>query len=464
MQILEHEQQRHKARLDEHVEQLADHAVRGQLWEKAETYCRQAASKALQHSAHGEAIVFLNQFLESQDHLPHTDERAQQIVDVHLDLRTSHGATGDVNKMLQHLQNARELAEAIGDEIRKAWITVFSCSVVEFRGDQAKWQPWLNHAEKVASEADDSHLLRMVRFGLCGAYLHWGEFAKALDTLALHQADFDGPLRHERFGMTGTWSLQFLANGAMAYLQLGQFDAAMRSAQECRLIAEEVDRPFDLGLADWILGSVLLYQGNFDEAIPVLERGVTVCRESGTNILLPMLSAPLAYAHVLDGDRVKAEQLALDAWKQLRGTNVFWLYIWLYAPLASTFREIGALQEAQDVAAFAADLAKEMGLQGMYTENQRVLGSIAAATKGGNSDDAETLFRTAMASSEALQMPAESAHCKFEIARLQARTEHEEAALANLAEAIKMYRELSMHFWADKAENLQAKTNAEAAK
>src|SRR5438309_6497526 len=41
--------------LDEQVERLAHHALRGEVWAKALVYCQQAGEKALARSAHREA-------------------------------------------------------------------------------------------------------------------------------------------------------------------------------------------------------------------------------------------------------------------------------------------------------------------------------------------------------------------------------------------------------------------------
>src|SRR4029077_19564792 len=43
-------------RLTEHVERLAHHAVRGEVWEQAVTYLRQAGAQALGRSAHREGV------------------------------------------------------------------------------------------------------------------------------------------------------------------------------------------------------------------------------------------------------------------------------------------------------------------------------------------------------------------------------------------------------------------------
>jgi predicted ATPase len=46
-------------RLADHVERLADHAVRGEVWDKVLRYCRQAGAKAMERSAAREAVGVL---------------------------------------------------------------------------------------------------------------------------------------------------------------------------------------------------------------------------------------------------------------------------------------------------------------------------------------------------------------------------------------------------------------------
>ena len=56
--------------LVEQVERLADHAVRGEVWEKALHYCRQAGARAAARSAHQEAVTWFRQALDALRYLP----------------------------------------------------------------------------------------------------------------------------------------------------------------------------------------------------------------------------------------------------------------------------------------------------------------------------------------------------------------------------------------------------------
>src|SRR5207237_10719843 len=54
----------------EQVERLAHHALRGQLWDKALAYSRQAGEKARARSAHREVMGYFEQALSTLSHLP----------------------------------------------------------------------------------------------------------------------------------------------------------------------------------------------------------------------------------------------------------------------------------------------------------------------------------------------------------------------------------------------------------
>ena len=57
-------------RVAEQVERLAHHALRGEVWDKALAYCRQAGEKALARSAYREAVGYFEQALSALAHLP----------------------------------------------------------------------------------------------------------------------------------------------------------------------------------------------------------------------------------------------------------------------------------------------------------------------------------------------------------------------------------------------------------
>ncbi len=78
-------------RLAEHVERLAHHALRGEVWEKAVPYLRQAGAKAMERSAYREAAAGFDQALDALQHLPESRARTEQAIDLHLDASVALG-------------------------------------------------------------------------------------------------------------------------------------------------------------------------------------------------------------------------------------------------------------------------------------------------------------------------------------------------------------------------------------
>ena len=72
-------------RTAEHVERLAHHAVRGELWDKAVEYLHQAGKKA-SRSATQEAIAYFEQALDVIKHLPDTTQTIEKAINIRVDL------------------------------------------------------------------------------------------------------------------------------------------------------------------------------------------------------------------------------------------------------------------------------------------------------------------------------------------------------------------------------------------
>src|SRR5262249_40477960 len=100
-------------RLSEHVERLAHHALRGEIWEKALTYCRQAGEKAMAQSAHRAAVAYFEQALTALPHLPETRETCAQAIDLRLALRPALYPLGDFWRILALLREAESLATSL---------------------------------------------------------------------------------------------------------------------------------------------------------------------------------------------------------------------------------------------------------------------------------------------------------------------------------------------------------------
>ena len=114
-------------RLAEQVDRLAHHAVRGEMWDKALTYGRQAGARAAARSAHREAVACFEQALTALAHLPEHRDTLEQAIDLRFDLRNALLPLGEETRIFDHMRAAEALAERLGDPQRLGQITSYLC-------------------------------------------------------------------------------------------------------------------------------------------------------------------------------------------------------------------------------------------------------------------------------------------------------------------------------------------------
>ena len=109
-------------RLAEQVDRLAHHALRGEVWDKAVAYCRQAGTNAITHSAYREAVTYFEQALDALHRLPAHPDMQAQAIDLRLDLRvrSSLWASRAGLRLLAGSPNPRR---ALGDHHRLGWVS-----------------------------------------------------------------------------------------------------------------------------------------------------------------------------------------------------------------------------------------------------------------------------------------------------------------------------------------------------
>jgi len=146
-------------RLPEHIERLAHHAVRGDLWEKAVTYLRQAGAKALARSANREAAAYLEQALTALTHLPETRETREQAIDVRFALRDAFVPLAEFSRIEAHLREAEALATALDDQRRLGWVSAYiSATHLVATGHVTDMRTSLQRLEAISETLDDKSL------------------------------------------------------------------------------------------------------------------------------------------------------------------------------------------------------------------------------------------------------------------------------------------------------------------
>jgi len=122
-------------RVAEQAERLAHHALRGEMWEKAVAYLRQAGLRAMARAANREAIAHLEQALETLHRLPEIRETIELTIDIHIDLRNALRPLSEWARIGEHLHEAEVLARTLGDQHRLGRIATFMVDQCVNAGD-----------------------------------------------------------------------------------------------------------------------------------------------------------------------------------------------------------------------------------------------------------------------------------------------------------------------------------------
>jgi tetratricopeptide (TPR) repeat protein len=430
-------------RLAEQVERFAHHALRGEVWDKALAYCRQAGEKAMVRSAHREAVGYFEQALSALPHLPETRDRREQAIDLRLALRSALQPSGDSERILAYLREAESLAAALDDPRRLAQVLLFLSLHFSFRGVYDQDMGFAQRVLVLATASGEVVLHALANLYLGNIYKQQGNYHRAIDYYRQTSASLDGARRHERFGLPLIPAVNARSNLAQCHAELGTFVEGSAFGDEGLRIAEAVEQPISLLFASWGVGLLALRQGNLPRALPLLERAVRLCQDADLPRWFPMTAAALGAAYVLAGRVTDAVLLLTQVMDQATISD---MGNWQAALCSLSLGEAHVLAEGALVHACAH---QEWG-QKAYA--LRLLSEIAAHREPPNAEQAETYYRQALALAEALGMRPLQAHCHLGLGLLYTKMGWREQARTELSTGIELYRVMEMTFWLSQAE------------
>jgi tetratricopeptide (TPR) repeat protein len=284
--------------------------------------------------------------------------------------------------------------------------------------------------------------------GMVGTvYFLLGDYRRAADVLRQSVAALEGDLRYGRFGtiITSVRSRGWLVN---SLAELGEFAEGMVCGQEAARIAEAAGHLTSAIFAQQQLGILLLLQGDFPQAICILERALAHCRATDIAFFLHVIAVHLGMAYALSGRIPEALRLFEQVMEQAMGSQQW------TAPILTGegYLLAGNLEKARTLAERALALSRTHKACGNEAWSLRLLGEIALHGHPSDIVQAEIFYQQALALAEALGMRPLQAHCHRGLGTLYATTGRREPAHAALVAAIALYRSMEMTFWLPQAE------------
>ncbi len=384
-------------RLAEHVELLAHHALRAEVWDKAVVYLRRAGAKVQARSAHREAVGYLEQALLALGQLPESQETVQQAIDLRFDLRLSSFVLGEIEQDLDRLHEAKTLAESLGDERRLGRAHAYLANCFWNAGDYDSAMDSGQRALAVADALGDLTIQVQMNHYLGLAYVGAGAYAQALEFFRRNIECLAGDLIYERFGLPGLPAMLSRAWGAAALAERGEFAAGRSWVEETERLARTVDHPFTLAGSFYSIARFHLRRGGYAQAIPALERATGLCQLGGIPHLLVEIGTHLGYAYALSGRMAEALPLLEEAVEQSVACGFRAMQSRRVAHLSEAYLLAGRPEDAAACALRALALSHDFKERGHEGWTLRLLGDISASATPTDPALAESYYHQALA-------------------------------------------------------------------
>jgi len=437
-------------RLGEHVDRLAHHAVRGEVWEKAVAYLRQAAAKAASRAGNEEAVALLEQALQILVHLPDGRSKLELAIDIRLELRPPLLQLGRLPEVLQLSKEAEELGTELGDESRLARVYSYLVNYHYLKGEPDLAIDYGERCLRIADATQDLGLQALAR-GYLGYSCHaQGQYRRA-EFILRENVD---ALERTRATDTGTQTAisYVTSSGWLAFTlaELGDFHAADACADQAMRAADAAGHVYGQTIARTLAGLVWLRRGHLDRARELLQPSLDACREKHLDVWRPIPSSLLGLTLALRGHVDSALPLLEDGvhLSEVLGINAY-LALWTLHK-AEGLLAAGEPARAGEAARHALDLAIAHKERGHQAWAWRLLGEVASREGGAPLAQAEEHYRQALGIAEELKMQPLVAHVRMGWGRVCRLRGDRMRAEEHLVAAFTLFREMDVPFWVKK--------------
>jgi DNA-binding SARP family transcriptional activator/predicted ATPase len=439
LKIVEISEARYGDRLDEHVELLAHHALAGELWSKAVDYLHRSATRAMQRSAHQNAIRYLEQGLEAIERLPDSPERMRR----ELDYRKAMGVTmmaakgWGAKEVLDAYTRAQVLCEALGDE-RELFIVL--------RGEGQ--YRMIRGESRIASELGERCVALAAKSRDTGVniethHMFWtnsffmGEYA---------QADFHSAKGISLYERTRDHGLTYVYSGhdpgvccrcfsALIHCLDGRPDRSLVRCEEALELARQVEHPLTTALAHWAYSLAHILRREPEPARRWAEREIAV----GEEYLLPLLRAQgtfqLGWALAELGDLDDGIERMKSGLAATTATGAQMESLYFIALLGEALGKAGKPDAGLAEIERALSIADLHGGRFQLSEMLRLKGELLLLRSRSGLREAEACFREAIEVAERQGAKVPKLRAAMSIARLLAGRGDTRAALSLLRPA-----------------------------
>ncbi|MGI9570616.1 MAG: tetratricopeptide repeat protein, partial [Desulfobulbia bacterium] len=444
-------------RLEEFSEMLAYHFLRGEDWERAYKYNREAGLKAQSLSAYIEAHKFLEAALISLHKLPQTQIHRKREIDLRFNMRSALFPLGRHDDWADHIRVAESLAKEINDKssLASAYNYLSSHHWIHGRHQEA-----IKLGEKnlrLAQSIGNFSVEVTSKFHLGIPLLYTGNIDRQV---VLHREvaeQLSGPAALKRHGLSSVPAITARGYLAWGLAELGNFEEAEKWAQEGLELSGQVRNHFSTSFAQACIGLAYLRKGNLDSALDLLLKANTICREADMLSIYSFVAGSLGNAYLLKGSPEKALPILFEAIDRHYFDSSVIPPIYTITVLAEAYQQQGQIDKAV--------MTSEKALNIFQKNQERCFGAwalyVSAKIQSNNTQEqmAQQSLIRAIDLARATGMRPLLAHCYLELGKLSSRLRNDEAR-SHIQKAVDLYRSLDMQFWLPEAEEILLNTDS----
>ena len=389
-------------RLADHVEMVAYHAERGEVWDKAARYLREAGVKASERLAYREAHDCFERALSALERLPDGNKRTVLAIDVHIGL-------GPVLLMLKGAAateaeeaylRARDLCERIG-ETRRLFPVLWGLWYVEnMRGNEHRMREMGERLLAVARANDDRDQLLEAHHALCTTLFQRGEFSLMRPHIERAYALYDRAKHRGQTFLYGNHDPGVCCSmsAARRLWLIGFPDQALAAAEDSVRLARQGGHPYTIGIANYYAAVLHYWRGENDLTRQLAAEVVALSDQRGIFSYFSVGSKLLL--HVVSGVGPALPEL-VDEVARLRTGGVLARRVFHASLLAEAHGDAGYPERGLDVLTEALK-AIDAGAERFYESAlHRLRGELLLAVDA-DTEDAEACFRRAVDAARAI--------------------------------------------------------------
>jgi len=433
-------------RLEGSLEVLAYHFQQGEDWQSAYTYSKRAGMKAFSHSAYEEAQDYFEAALRALKKLPREKGRIEEEIDLRFNMRGALFPLGRHDKWGEWIRGAESLAQEIDDDKRLSNAFNLLSNLYWIHGQTQSAIELGEEALTLSKKTEHFSYQAATMFHLGVYFFTSGDYSRQVDFHQEVRKQLTGAAALEQHGLSSFPSVLARSMLVLGMAELGKFDKIEEIEHEALEIADQVENPFTLIYNYVFIAMAYLRIEKPESALPLLKKGVELCRIYKVQTPYQYTMGSLAYAYLLSDELDRALTI-LEEEAKIGNLKTG---VWSTHPLtvlADIYCAAGKIALATETVSSALKLADERNERGFGTWAMLVKAKIH--TKAGDLEKAMKWYRQALDQAGDLSMRPLVAHCHKGLGNVFLHLGDKEKAQSENRASQEIYSSLGMARWTD---------------